>query len=132
MAHPFHYDDNEITTILEMDYRDLDRAYCWDLAEADARRSTHRDCPECDGSRGRYCDVHRCAAVSSTTGERCKRGITADDNPLHCGTHVCGFLWVSDGERIGCSSQGTMRDLPDGSRARVCDHHHGMLKARAA
>jgi hypothetical protein len=111
-----------------MDSIDID----WNAAEADVRRSTHRHCPDCDASRGRYCDVHRCAAVSSSTGNRCKRGITAGDNPMYCASHACSARWVIDGtERVTCSSQGTMRDLPDGSRAMICDQHHALLQEQA-
>jgi hypothetical protein len=111
-----------------METSDID----WAAAEADVRRSTHRDCPDCDGARSKFCDVHRCAAVSSSTGKRCAHGVTAGGNPVYCASHACSARWVIDGkERVTCSSQGMLRDLPDGIRVRVCDQHHALLLEQA-
>lgn len=80
MTYPYHYDDNEMVTILEKVFRDFDRDYRWDMAEQDVARP----CPDCDPGHRAWCDVHRCRETTAR-GTRCKRRI--GDDLLHCGHH---------------------------------------------
>jgi hypothetical protein len=107
----------------------------WTQAEAELQRSDFRSCPDCQRlmyepaeERVRYCDVHRCAAITKA-GTRCKNVVS--ENPMYCTSHACTADWTEAGgtKIVRCADSGTIRVIPDGRRVRVCDTHHQMMWA---
>jgi hypothetical protein len=116
----------------------------WTLAEADIEQDAWgADCAGCARERkvvrrgdNAYCSVHRCRGTAKTghhAGERCRHHVSGI-NPLHCYKHACVADWIfSDGSgesvRARCASEGSMQDIPDGRRVRICDDHHRKIWA---
>lgn len=114
--------------------------YNWTLAEQDLQADPWgASCPSCNLARSlvdrqgdvAYCSVHRCSGRVRSghhAGERCRHHVSGE-NPAYCDKHGCVADWLADNgsARVRCANEGSMRDLPDGRRVRICDQHHQMM-----